>query len=662
MGVNLRARLRTGLPPEFGLLLGFVSVSFVLALTDFNHYGSSWDEDADSRYAREALSAYRGRTPDWASLGAEEYLELHGPAYLMASELAAHGLVWMRHGWFLADARHFTNHVMFLVAVVFTYLLGEGLAGRRVGLLGAILLLSQPLLLGHSFINQKDIPFMALFLIAMVQGFRMRRARQADQSFSRKEGDRRTQSDWRQALAADAKRASRKRKVAFLLSVLFAAALAAELLWLNRLIFPFLRSTVAAAYEGQSAAVLNDLFRRVAQNAGRLPISSYIDRTTWFYRVLRFIPIALALAGVWLAGRSVFPSVLGRWRARRRLDGKASPAPPPLVLVVIAGATLGLAVSTRSLGVFAGILVTLMILRQPGRSWASVLIYWAVAALVCTATWPYLWGNPWPRFVESVRTMTAFPWQGDILYRGALWDAHGTPWHYLPFLLAVQMTVPFLGIALVGVGVAVVAAVRRSIDRFPILVLLGWFSAPIIAAVALHSTVYDNTRQFLFVLPPIFVLAGLGLEATLRRTRRPLLQVLIVGLVLAPGILAILQLHPYEYIYYNEFVGGTRGAFRRYETDYWCTSYRQAIEKLNDEAPPGSSIALWGPLTAAADFARPDLILRSLDDGEVRPDFALACTRTNHDLDVYPESSPTWQVEGGGAVLTVVKDLRIEEP
>jgi hypothetical protein len=54
------------------------------------------------------------------------------------------------------------------------------------------------------------------------------------------------------------------------------------------------------------------------------------------------------------------------------------------------------------------------------------------------------------------------------------------------------------------------------------------------------------------------------------------------------------QLHPYQYIYYNEFVGGVEGAFRKYELDYWLISYMHAAEWIDENLPPGSSILIWG--------------------------------------------------------------------
>jgi hypothetical protein len=45
-------------------------------------------------------------------------------------------------------------------------------------------------------------------------------------------------------------------------------------------------------------------------------------------------------------------------------------------------------------------------------------------------------------------------------------------------------------------------------------------------------------------------------------------------------VFGIIKLHPYEYAYYNQFVGGTGQAAKRFETDYWNTCYKEAMEYI----------------------------------------------------------------------------------
>jgi hypothetical protein len=173
-------------------------------------------------------------------------------------------------------------------------------------------------------------------------------------------------------------------------------------------------------------------------------------------------------------------------------------------------------------------------------------------------------------------------------------------------------------------------------------------------------------RQFLFVLPPLFVIGSLGIERALQEARRPALGVVVSFLLLVPGLAGILALHPYEYVFYNSFVGGVGGAFRRFELDYWGTSTRQAMEIINSMASPGAVIAAAAPIHLAQAFAREDLIVISPEPAGApepsEPEFALVITRGNGDLDFYPGQAAAWEVRvDDDAILAVIKDLRRED-
>ena len=45
---------------------------------------------------------------------------------------------------------------------------------------------------------------------------------------------------------------------------------------------------------------------------------------------------------------------------------------------------------------------------------------------------------------------------------------------------------------------------------------------------------------------------------------------------------SLVRLHPYEYMFYNQLVGGLEGAARRYEMDYWVNMMPEAVHALQD--------------------------------------------------------------------------------
>ena len=133
-------------------------------------------------------------------------------------------------------------------------------------------------------------------------------------------------------------------------------------------------------------------------------------------------------------------------------------------------------------------------------------------------------------------------------------------------------------------------------------------------------------------------------------------------LLLLPNLYWLVTLHPYQYIYYNSLVGGVQGAFRRYEMDYWGTSYRAAIEYVNQVAPPGSRVVVLATDQLVSNFARPDLQIdeyRKLDETEAIPQaYVILTSRHNKDLDLYPEAPEVFSIKRAGVTLAVVKKLQ----
>jgi hypothetical protein len=185
-----------------------------------------------------------------------------------------------------------------------------------------------------------------------------------------------------------------------------------------------------------------------------------------------------------------------------------------------------------------------------------------------------------------------------------------------------------------------------------------WVAIPYGIALLTRSEVYDNSRQFLFALPPLFLMAAVAFDGLLSMVRSTILRVGVVGLAILPGPLGAVRLHPYEYIFYNELVGGVRGAYRQYELDYWATSYRAAMEQLNQIAPPESVVEVVGPWQSASAFARPDLtVFKAGSQGsDSRPaDYLMVFTRSNMDRTHGDIGPSVLRITIAGAMLAEVR-------
>jgi hypothetical protein len=163
-----------------------------------------------------------------------------------------------------------------------------------------------------------------------------------------------------------------------------------------------------------------------------------------------------------------------------------------------------------------------------------------------------------------------------------------------------------------------------------------------------------------FILPPLFLIAGLGLDWLLSRIRRPVFQYLIVFLAVLPGLYANVTLYPYQYVYYNQLAGGLRGAYGQFETDYWHLAYREAQEYINENAGMNANIYAGGTKQNAQIFARPDLVFNAQGGKRLcceGYDYVIVSTSENSD-ERFAGIPTVFLVERDGMPLVYVKKPR----
>jgi hypothetical protein len=328
--------------------------------------------------------------------------------------------------------------------------------------------------------------------------------------------------------------------------------------------------------------------------------------------------------------------------------------------VLGAGAVLGITTSIRVLGPLAGIIVTLYALyKLRAKALVFLIPYALIAMIVSFLTWPFLWGNPVIRFFESLALMSRFPFVTQVLFRGDLISGAALPPVFAPYLLSVQLTEVVPPLFLIGFCLSSWYALKGR-KAAPWVLTLVWFVLPLLAIILNKSALYDNFRQLLFLLPPVFISAGVALEALFTRLKQGTIKALVLAALVLPGIYAGMRLHPYQYIYYNSYVGGVRGAFRSFELDYWGTSYREAALYLNRIAPAGARIIVSGPIHIFRDYARPDLNplpLSALPWDDRSYDYLVLNSRRNEDQGYCASASTLKTISRDGATLTVIKKI-----
>ncbi len=322
---------------------------------------------------------------------------------------------------------------------------------------------------------------------------------------------------------------------------------------------------------------------------------------------------------------------------------------------------LGIATSNRVLGPLAGLLIVVYFLfRKPTwRSALWVVMYGLLSIVVMLATWPYLWESPL-RFLQVFQFMSDNPTILPVLFGDQVYRAYALPRRYLPFFLFFTLTEILWPVFLLGL-VATYQKLKRDFPRLiQILLILAWFVIPFAYAILGRPPMYDGMRHFLFMLPPIFIITGFAFEYLFDLVKKKWISILLVVIALLPGVLGIARLHPYEYTYYNSFIGGTAGAFRHYETDYWLTCYKEAVEQFDQIATGPVKLYVHREAEVAQPYAARNVAILDERGAETQiqsGDYILVNTRTNEDRKTFRDDPTILNVGRAGATYCVIKEI-----
>lgn len=353
------------------------------------------------------------------------------------------------------------------------------------------------------------------------------------------------------------------------------------------------------------------------------------------------------------------------------------------------GLVLGLMAGTRPGGaVAAAIPLTALFVYgscfgAPGRPvpwrWrflGELTLGLAIAWIVMVLPWPFAHENPLTHPAEAMAFAMRFPRDFLMLFEGKIIVSTALPRYYLAKYLLITTPPVLLAGAAVGLAAGVREQLRspRTARSQAVFLLQAWLLLPVLLFVIKPPNVYDGIRHFLFLLPALAMFHALGVAWVVSKVAGPLARSAIIAsavlMTLSPAI-SLVRLHPYQMTYFNSFVGGLRGADGRYETDYWLTSFREAMEWVNTQAAqqPGRRFTVLlatrpTTLDTVQGFKAANVDVRATPKGtppgECLPDdvdYAILSTRTGQTP--FRASPVVHRVGREGAVFCVVRGREV---
>jgi hypothetical protein len=274
--------------------------------------------------------------------------------------------------------------------------------------------------------------------------------------------------------------------------------------------------------------------------------------------------------------------------------------PTAAKIAVALGLTLNVRVGALLYLGYVGLLVIAFALLERNFEWRRLAVTAMRLAAVTLAVfllgtlfWPWAQGSPFIRPIRALLGVANFPYGGLVLFNGANYGVSELPWYYVPWWFVIS-TPP---VVLAGIVLAAVFSPERD-ETLRRAALWAVALFPICMTLVMGSTLYDGIRHLLFTYPIFVALAAAGWMAAIVRAPHSWARRTAAGL-LAAGVAAILvfdvRYHPNQGVYFNASVSGPRGAFAKYDMDYWGNCVLQAVSWTAEHARTlGRPLAISG--------------------------------------------------------------------
>lgn len=193
--------------------------------------------------------------------------------------------------------------------------------------------------------------------------------------------------------------------------------------------------------------------------------------------------------------------------------------------------------------------------------------------------WPYALQAPFSNPLKALDLMSDFSIAMRQIFDGkSLLSDNMPPYYHLKYIL---ISTPLAVLAGVVLFLVFFRQAYRRLRTLAIIILIFSFSFPILYIMWTGANVYGGWRHVIFTYPFLVMISVIGFESLVARFPRRGVKIaagVAVAFLLVLPLRHIIRSHPYEYVYFNELIGGTANAYGKYEMDYYHNSTREASE------------------------------------------------------------------------------------
>lgn len=266
---------------------------------------------------------------------------------------------------------------------------------------------------------------------------------------------------------------------------------------------------------------------------------------------------------------------------------------------LIHGAVCAVGIAMRSVVVFNIFITVVFVLidrlkENTGKTALakSLFPYGLSLALFSFILIPLTWAGP-IKLLDSLHTTLSLTTPAKNLFFGSNILANTVPWYFNIVWIAISTPLLYIILflwGLVSICIAVYKKNRLDSDlKINAIYFLSWFFVPIILCVLLNTSLYGGWRHLYFIYPALIIISIYGFRSIQESIESKIGKIMFyvaVALALAQIAFQMVQIHPYEGVYFNAFVSDKAENCILFERDYFGSSYRGGLEYIleNDKS------------------------------------------------------------------------------
>lgn len=329
------------------------------------------------------------------------------------------------------------------------------------------------------------------------------------------------------------------------------------------------------------------------------------------------------------------------------------------VKLIVLGVLFGITTSFRLLGASLPVIYLLYSLKNSKISAIKdSLLVFLISIIVLVLSLPLFSNNIQTGFKTLIKSSSSFEyWDNKMLFMGEFIGKHERPWYYLPVWLVITTPLYILFTFLISPAMA---RFRKNKDNDIYSLMYLALIINLFLYFLIEPVIYNGLRHFLFLVPIITFISVLTIFDLFDYLKTYNVKVkytfvLIIGLSFLLTVKSFITLHPYEYVYFNEFTNGLKDAQGKFDSDYWGASYKESALWIREKFAKTTSVNVYScDIPFAVNYYSNQLFQMVFEEEEA--DFIICdldnTVQKNYNLPVL------YKVEREGVPLNVVLDHR----